>query len=81
MSEAMQDYVKGMVTAENAARDAETIAELRESISALFNNMPGMSFSKDAETGVYLACNQAFAEYAHKQNPEDGCVFWDCVWT
>lgn len=32
--------------------------------------MPGLSFSKDAEAGVYLACNQAFAEYAHKDSPE-----------
>lgn len=70
MSEAMQEYVKGLATAENAAHAAATIAELRESISALFDNMPGMSFSKDAETGVYLACNQAFAEYAHKETPE-----------
>ena len=71
MSEAMRDYVKGMATAEKAARDAETIAELRESISALFDNMPGITFSKDANTGVYLACNQAFAEYAHRQSPEE----------
>lgn len=69
MSEAMQRYLSGMVTAEKAARDARTIAELQESMSALFNNMPGLSFSKDAETGVYLACNQAFAAYAHKPNP------------
>ncbi len=34
------------------------------------NNMPGMTFTKDAETGVYLACNQAFAEYANKEKPE-----------
>ena len=71
MSEAMQGYVKSMAMAENAARSAETIAELRESINALFNNMPGMSFSKDAKTGVYLACNQAFARYAQKSEPED----------
>ena len=32
-----------------------------------------MAFTKDAETGVYLACNQAFAEYAHKATP-DGVV-------
>jgi hypothetical protein len=32
--------------------------------------MPGITFTKDAKTGVYLACNQAFAEYAHKKNPE-----------
>ena len=71
MSEAMQDYLKGMVTAENAAHAAETIAELRESVSVLFNNIPGLNFSKDAETGVYLACNQAFAEYALKSSPAE----------
>ena len=51
---------------------AETsrIAELKQTISAIFDNMPALSFSKDAKTGVYLACNQAFAEYAHKDSPE-----------
>ena len=71
MSEAMQDYLKGMVTAENAAHAAETIAELRESVSALFDNMPGLNYSKDAQTGVYLASNQAFAEFANKDAPAD----------
>ena len=69
MSEAMQDYVKSVAMAESAARTAQTIAELKDSIGALFANMPGMNFSKDAETGVYLACNQAFADYAHKSSP------------
>ena len=50
--------------------EAKTVAELKQSISTLLDNMPGMSFSKDAKTGVYLACNQAFAEYAHKENPQ-----------
>lgn len=49
---------------------AARIKELQQSISSLLDNMPGLSFSKDAETGVYLACNQAFAEYAHKDSPE-----------
>ena len=40
------------------------------SATSLFNNMPAMVFSKDAQTGVYLACNQPFAEYAHKDSPE-----------
>ncbi len=53
--------------------EAEKIKELKQSISALLDNMPALSFSKDAETGVYLACNQAFAEYAHKDSP-DGVV-------
>ena len=40
-----------------------------ESLSSLLNHMPAMSFYKDAQTGVYLACNRAFAEYANKENP------------
>ena len=39
-------------------------------VSALLDNLPAMTFSKDAETGKYLACNQSFAEYAHKSGPE-----------
>ena len=50
---------------------AEKILELKQSISSLMDNMPGMSFSKDASTGVYLACNQGFADYAHKSSPEE----------
>ena len=53
--------------------EAEKIAELKQTISSLLDNMPGMNFTKDAETGVYLACNQDFAEYAHKENP-DGVI-------
>ncbi len=56
--------------AEEEAVAARKIAELNKTISSLLDNMPGMTFTKDAETGVYLACNQAFAEYAHKANPE-----------
>ena len=41
------------------------------SVSSLLTNMPVMSYSKDAETGVYLACNQAFAEYAGKSSPQE----------
>ena len=41
----------------------------KEELSSLLNHMPAMSFYKDAQTGVYLACNQAFAEYAHKESP------------
>ncbi len=71
MSEAVQDYLESMVSAENETHSARKIADLAESINALFHNIPGMSFSKDAKTGVYLACNKAFAEYAHKQSPEE----------
>lgn len=40
-------------------------------ITSLLDNMPAMSFAKDAETGVYVACNQEFAEYAMKKSPEE----------
>ncbi|SFD05353.1 EAL domain-containing protein [Butyrivibrio sp. YAB3001] len=46
------------------------IAELKKSVSALLTNMPAMTFSKDVVTRKYLACNQAFADYAHKETPE-----------
>ncbi len=46
------------------------IAELQESVSSLLANMPAMTFSKDVITGKYMACNQAFADYANKETPE-----------
>ncbi len=51
--------------------ETKKITELNDTISALLNNMPGMAFTKDAQTGVYLACNQSFAEYAKKEKTED----------
>ena len=50
-------------------REATRVAELRQSIASLLDNMPAMSFSKDVETGAYLACNQSFAEYARRETP------------
>ncbi len=52
-------------------KEAEKIAELKQTIASLLDNMPGMNFTKDAGSGVYLACNQAFADYAHKKSPDD----------
>jgi PAS domain S-box-containing protein len=49
---------------------AAKLADLMGSVASLMSNMPAMSFSKDARTGRYLACNQSFAEYAHKSSPE-----------
>ena len=51
--------------------EAAEVAKLKQTISSLLDNMPGMTYSKDAKTGVYLACNQAFAEYAKKNTPEE----------
>ena len=50
--------------------EAKQVTELKETVASLVDNMPALAFTKDAETGVYLACNQAFAEYAHKESPE-----------
>ncbi|MBR1672814.1 MAG: response regulator [Fretibacterium sp.] len=47
------------------------LAELLDSVTSMLSNLPAMSFSKDVETRVYLACNQAFAEYAGKTRPEE----------
>lgn len=57
----------------NRLKEAQKIRKLNQTITSLLDNMPGMTFTKDAKTGVYLACNQAFAQYAHKKNP-DGVV-------
>ena len=51
-------------------KEVEKTTELMNRFFSLLNNMPGMTYTKDAKTGKYLACNQEFAEYAHKENPE-----------
>ena len=51
--------------------ETKKVNELKNTITSLLDNMPGMTFTKDAKTGVYLACNQAFVEYAHKETKED----------
>ena len=56
---------------EVTARDEETIEALKASMQSLLNNMPALTFSKDVETGAYLACNQMFAEYANKNSPAE----------
>ncbi len=66
VSDEKEKYLRGQ-------EEAKKISELKDTIGSLLDNVPGMTFTKDAETGVYLACNQAFAEYAHKATP-DGVV-------
>lgn len=53
--------------------ETKKITELKNRFISIIDNMPGMTFTKDAKTGVYLACNQAFAEYAQKKN-SDGVI-------
>lgn len=61
------DHAENVVKVQSAAM----LAELMASSSSLLSNMPAMSFIKDAETGKYIACNQSFAEYAHKSKPSE----------
>ena len=58
-----------LTAAEREAQAAKEIAELKQAINSLFDNMPLMSHSKDPETGEYVACNQAFAEFACRETP------------
>ena len=51
--------------------EAAEVEELKQTITSLLDNMPGMNFTKDAETGAYLACNQAFAAFARKKDPSE----------
>ena len=50
--------------------EAAKIADLEQTVSSLLNNMPGVYYTKEADTGKYLACNQAFAEYVKKDASE-----------
>ena len=56
---------------EEEARAAAKISALTASMRSLFENIPGMAFSKDAETGKYLACNRDFAQYANRSTTEE----------
>ena len=68
-----QKLGKRLTEAEKEAEASKEIAKLKDTIVSLLDNMPGMTFTKDAKTGIYLACNQSFANYAHKKTP-DGVV-------
>ena len=63
VNEEKAEFKRGL---EEAAKDKQ----LKSTIESLLNNLPGMTFTKDAGTGVYLACNRAFAAAAGQKNPE-----------
>ena len=52
-------------------KESLKVVELKNTITSLLDNMPATTFTKEPETGIYLACNQAFAEYAGKKTPEE----------
>lgn len=51
--------------------EASKITELEQTVSSLLNNMPGIYCTKEASTGKYLACNQAFVRYVHKNDASE----------
>ena len=69
----MQDEIKDSQNSDSrsaqAGQAARLLAETKAILSTLLDNFPGLVFAKDAQSGVYLSCNRAFAEYAHK-SPE-----------
>ena len=52
-------------------KESLKVVELKNTISSLLDNMPALTYTKEPETGMYLACNQAFAEFAGKKSPEE----------
>ena len=75
VSRGKEEHETGSAPAHDApqylSQEFSKVTELKDTIASLLDNMPCMTFTKHAKTGVYLACNQAFAEYAHKQTPAD----------
>ena len=51
--------------------EAAQIKDLQQTVTSLLDNMPGIYLTKDAKTGEYLACNQAFADYVHRKDPTE----------
>ena len=64
---------------EKQLQSASELTEMMGSMSSLLVNIPAMSFSKDAETGAYLAGNQAFVESTGRKELKDiiGLTDWD----
>ena len=60
--------IKAFQEVEVLTKQAESQKEL---LSAILDNMPALSFSKDAKTGAYLYCNQRFASYSNKPLPSE----------
>lgn len=57
--------------AKREQEEAKKVEELKDRFRSLIDNMPGMAFTKDSKTGVYITCNRLFAQYAHKDSPDD----------
>ena len=55
----------------NEISESKKVDELKKTMTSLLDNMPALTFSKEPENSMYLACNQAFAEFAGKNSPEE----------
>jgi len=66
-----KDSEERRVKLEGELKSASELVDLMSSLSSLLTNIPAMAFTKDAATGVYLACNQALADYSGKRSPEE----------
>ncbi len=55
----------------------ERADELQAPMYALLNHIPALSFYKDVTNGKYVACNQAFAEFAGQKTPTEAVGLTD----
>ncbi len=51
--------------------NAKRINEITQAFTSLLNNMPVLTYSKDIETGKYIACNKLFCKYTSIDDPAD----------
>ena len=75
---ALQDAIR---EAEAAKEDNRKLIEEIQSVAkigdlmglaaSMLSDTPAMSFSKDAKTGKYLACNQSFVEFKQKSSADE----------
>ena len=52
-------------------KESAKVKDLKDRFKSLLDNMPGMAFTKESVTGIYLDCNQEFVNYANKETSED----------
>lgn len=66
-----QPHSVSRIASQEAAQGEEGMEGLRSSALSILNNAPGMIFSKSADDGRYVSCNQAFAEFSGKGSPSE----------
>ncbi len=51
--------------------EAKKITELKDRFVSLLDNIPGMTFTKYAKTGVYITCNKGYLNYTQIKSQEE----------